>query len=265
MAVAPDSSYLWVSEGSNNRVLRIRNPLTVPVVDCILGQNSKDAVLSNRGGAMGLNTLFYPGELALDKEGNLFVGDHAGEGSGNCRMLVFLASTIPAGKTAMIYGPNADREYPRAFGSKGIAFDSQGRMVVGFDPYVSGPPPAGQHFPALYRNPLTPQAASDDHVLDYFTAGYSVAFDADDNLYVGDNTRSRVVVYWEPFGMAPVPPPPPPPPPPLPVDPTTLTRTEAQKIGQQVTKALTTRKASAGVDVFRYVYKGKGWPWPEGL
>ena len=25
------------------------------------------------------------------------------------------------------------------------------------------------------------------------------------------------------------------------------------------------RKASAGVDVFRYVYKGKGWPWPGGL
>jgi hypothetical protein len=195
LAAARDGSFLWVTERNNSRVLRIRNPLTDPVVDCILGQADADSYEANRGGEMGADTLSYPGALGLDRYGNLYVSDHSLEGAGNKRLLLFLASTVPTGNGSVIYGPPADKIFT-AHGTLGMDFDSRNRMVVGFDAYVDESP-GGGHFAAWYYDPLDPSAVVPDALLqDYNSSQYAVAFDDDDNLYVGDNNRTRFLVYY---------------------------------------------------------------------
>ena len=237
--IAPSGSgeFLWLGDTDNHRVLRIRDPLTNPVVDVILGQSDHAGVNCNRiaplrphepdpEGALlnpQLDTMCFPGAISIDNFGNLFVSDHSLEAAGNHRLLLFNNDTLPLANSTAIYGPAADKIFTKS--SQGIsnlwadrwetearipyrniqmsaatwepAFDSANRMVVGYNSYLAG------RFVGVYDDPLGEEVLPDAYLYDFSSMPYTATFDDDDNLYVGDINRGRVLVYRNPFDNPP--------------------------------------------------------------
>jgi len=209
----PNADFLWVTDSRNSRVLRIRGPLTAsPVVDVVLGQ--KDAVGTQCNQGMGQPPAFYgapatlcwPGSLSIDRLGNLYVSDHSGEGDGNQRLLIFNKDLFPPDNSSMIYAPDASKIFQK-YSTFEAAFDSTNRMVIGFNPYGGGnPSPDGKspgRFPAVFNDPLGASTTPDAFLKDYHSFSGAVAFDDNDNLYVGDLNRTRVLIYKKPFILPP--------------------------------------------------------------
>ena len=232
--IAPVGSgeFLWLSDTVNHRVVRIRDPLTNPVVDVVLGQDNARGTRCNqwveREAHAGLprsiasdDTLCFPGALSIDRLGNLYVSDHALEIEGNERLLVFLEGSIPTRNTSTIFAPLPSRIFEdSAIRTAGLrfppwtpegmvdttrlwsgtaatweaAFDSWNRMAVGYNAY------AGARFVGLYDDPLGREPLPTSYLSDVGSMPYAAAFDDQDNLYVGDLNRSRVLVYFNPFG-----------------------------------------------------------------
>ena len=228
--------FLWISDSDNHRVLRIRDPLTDPIVDVILGQTDPSGVWCNRRQPLStdqnpeyeggrdhplLDMLCFPGALSIDRHGNLFVSDHSLEISGNKRLLVFPKVLFPTDATSSIYAPDASKSFDRhgqpghnlAIGyleselvidnthdSRPLlaatfepAFDSRNRMVVGYNMYGGG------RFVGVYDDPLGPETEPTAYLRDFWSMAYSATFDDNDNLYVGDLNRARVLFYQDPF------------------------------------------------------------------
>ncbi len=201
---ATDDSYLWVSHSDTNRVFRIRNPLTNPIVDVLLGQNDLTGNSCNRGGAprsgATVNSLCFPGSIAEDRLGNLYVSDHSLEIQGNMRLLIFSGNLFPVNNPSLILSPDATY-IKNNVATWQPAFDSQNRMLVGYNPYWT-PNPKGGWFPGVYNNPLSDTSVPDSYLSDYYSLAISADFDSQDNLYVGDGDRSRVLIYKQPFGSS---------------------------------------------------------------
>ena len=226
---------LWLSDTDNHRVLRIRNPLTEPVVDVILGQLDVSETRCNREASLGthqpifesflrtapLDRLCFPGALSLDRFGNLYVSDHALEIAGNRRLLVYSAADLPLNNPEVLFAIPATKPFrvhgrpgnhlvvedyePRAVidNRKRVpvlaatwepAFDSTNRMVVGYNMYGGG------RFVGVVEDPLGPGTQPDAYLHDLWSMAYSATFDEDDNLYMSDINRGRVLIYHNPFG-----------------------------------------------------------------
>ena len=202
LAPTPDGSSLWLSDPENSRVIRIRNPLSSPVVDIILGQTNATATQCNQGGAPGQTTLCYPGSVDLDPNGNLFVADDSLEVRGNYRLLEYDTNLFPASPSSPLFAAPASRVYLTggSFTSGCVdnltykcgpfqpAITAQGRMIVGFNAYV------GARFPAIYDDVLG-SGQFVGFLNDYFSMAYATHYDSAGNLYVADLNRSRVLVY----------------------------------------------------------------------
>ena len=232
--------FLWVSDTDNHRVLRIRDPMTDPVVDVVLGQEDARGTQCNRGlfpaahppsivGGGHIDVLCFPGALSIDKLGNLYVSDHGLEINGNRRLLVFSPESAPATNAETLFGPSANRVFTHSAvglynvwadpweGSAIIrarnatrwgflaaatwepAFDSKNRMVVGYNAY------AGPRFVGVYDDPLGGNSRPSTFLYDFGSMPFTATFDDNDNLYVGDINRARVLVYRNPFNNRPVP------------------------------------------------------------
>src|SRR3989344_3039282 len=154
---------------------------------------------SGANGNAPLNDLCYPGSVSYDKLGNLFVADHSLEIQGNLRILVFNKDTIPDNPTSVVLAPFASKNFTNIRAWE-MAFDSQNHMAVGYNGY------GGSRFPGIFQDPLNlinqpgPNCYLDGTCLrDYFSMAYTAAFDAQDNLYIGDLNRGRVLVWKNPF------------------------------------------------------------------
>lgn len=192
--VNPDGNYLWLSQVEPiNRVIRIRDPFTNPIVDVVLGQKSATGTACNRGLLTAQNnTLCYPGSVKLDRLGNVWVSDHSLEENGNYRMLMFNSSLFNNITTTALFAPPANIVSP-IMRPWQPTFDSHNRMVVGYNAY-----PDGAIFPGLYNNPLqslTTSALPDMYLKDLYSQAYGTVFDEFDNLYVADLNRGRVLIY----------------------------------------------------------------------
>ena len=222
IAPSADGTSVWVSNREYNRVFHLRNALTSPMVDVILGQPNATSTLANYpGGTPSASNLNTPGAVELDHHGYLYVSDHGLEDGGNYRMLRWNPNTLANAITRAantgtaqfalpadgVYGTNgsftAQGCYPYNFSipAPGIcgpwepAFNSDDSiMVVGQN--SQGP---GQRFPVVFSqpesgdNPVT-------YLKDFGPQTFSAAFDAQDNLYMGELNRSRILVYVQPFG-----------------------------------------------------------------
>jgi hypothetical protein len=202
-----NGNLIWVSHPETNRVFRIRNPMTTPVIDVILGQKNINGTLCNRGlveppghGPADLasgDMLCRPGALAIDKLGNLYVSDHSLEVEGNWRLLVFNKNLFPTDNTAVIFAPTATKIFPylgiQHSGTFQPAFDSTNRMVVGYNGYLGG------RFVGYYNNPLGPSTEPDGYLKDFWSGPYSAVFDENGDLYISDMNRARVLIYKKPF------------------------------------------------------------------
>jgi DNA-binding beta-propeller fold protein YncE len=216
--IAPNSrgTLLWVADPRHNRVFRIRDPLTDPVVDVVIGQNDATGTGCNYGRdpdipdirfpplSQSRDSLCEPGSVVLDHHGNVWVSDSALEFQGNRRLLEYDASLFRGGSSTALFAPPATRVFGTngSFTSLGCqdalcgpwepAFSSRGQMVVGLNGIF------GQRFPIFYDDPLhsaTPSGALND----FGSMPYAATFDSDDNLYVADLNRDRVFVYLRPF------------------------------------------------------------------
>ena len=232
--------FLWLSDTDNHRVLRIRSPLTDPVVDVILGQVDASGTKCNRRADLrahqrvdpsvfrnpGTDVLCFPGALSIDRFGNLYVSDHALEIDGNRRLLVYSAERLPSENTTTLFAVPATKVFEE-HGRRGAnlvvsdyeprtvidnrnhgplqaatwepAFDSTNRMVVGYNMYVGG------RFAGVYDDPLAPRTQPDAYLRDLWSMAYSATFDENDNLYMSDINRGRVMVYRDPFNNRPSP------------------------------------------------------------
>jgi hypothetical protein len=210
IAPTDNSEFLWVSHADTNRVFRVRDPLTNPLVDVILGQTDIGGVSCNRGGSprvgMTPSTLCLPGAVSLDRLGNLYVSDHSLEIQGNMRLLEFNKDLFPTDTGQVIFARDASKIFPN-IATWEPAFDSQNHMVVGYNPYWSANPGDHGRFPGVYYDPLSPSTAPDNFLNDYYSMPVSATFDDNDNLYVGDGDRSRILIYKRPTINGSAPPP----------------------------------------------------------
>ena len=135
----------------------------------------------------------------------MWVSDHSLEVEGNHRLLEWDAASIPAAPAAASFGIPATRVFGTngSFTSKGCghagdplcmplepAFDASGRMVVGLNGF------SGARFPLVYDSPLTNPAAVHP-INDFQSMPYAAAFDELGNLYLVDEDRHRVLIYWQ--------------------------------------------------------------------
>ncbi|MCI0890107.1 MAG: hypothetical protein J4O04_04800, partial [Chloroflexi bacterium] len=191
--------FVWMSFPGSNRTVRVRNPLTNPEVDVVLGQMSTSGTDCNRGLPELPSTLCRPGLMEIDRLGDLYVSDHWLEHTGNNRLLVFDRGLFPPNNTAVIYAPSATKIFPNTpsleHSTWGPAFDSCNRMVVGYNGFSF----SGGRFPGVYHDPRGPSTMPDDFLKDFSSHAYAAVFDEDDNLYVADLNRSRVLIYKQPF------------------------------------------------------------------
>ncbi len=221
IAATPDGKYLWVSENEKSRVVRIRDPLTNPLIDVILGQTSPSGDQCNNGlvpardPQIDLTMLCNPGMLSLDKKGNLYVSDHVIEARGNFRTLMFSATLFPDNLAQPIFGLKATKEFPSQGITQGwshmnfeAAFDSSNRMVIGNNPYSGFKKRYLEYYndPTAVNpaNPSDPSYAEPTGTLnDFYGWPIGLVFDKNDNLYVYDANRGQVRIYFKPFGVAP--------------------------------------------------------------
>ena len=140
-----------------------------------------------------------PGALSFDRQGNLFVSDHAPEVEGNWRLLRFAGTLFPANNTAPLFDVPATKIFPYRGGQPAItfepAFDSANRMVVGYNSYLGG------NFVGVYNDPAGPSTDPDIYLNDFGSWPSGITFDANDNLYVGDANRARLLVYRKPLAQ----------------------------------------------------------------
>lgn len=210
LAPSDDGKFLWLSHSETNRVFRVRDPLTNPVVDVVLGQPDLTSTQCNRGATprtgVTPDSLCLPGSLSLDRLGNLYVSDHSLEIQGNMRLLEFSKELFPADTDRVIFAPAASKIFPD-IATWEPAFDAQNRMVVGYNAYWTPNPGERGRFPGVYNNPLSPSTTPDAFLNDYHSMAFAATFDDRGNLYVGDLDRSRVLIYKDPFGAPTSPPP----------------------------------------------------------
>lgn len=211
---------LWLADQGNNRVFRVRNPLTNPQVDIVLGQPNATANLANQGGAMGATTLNNCGSVVVDQLGNVFISDFGLEVAGNYRLLEFDASTVNNNTNICWFAVPASHAYER-----NSLTDTQCEIPAGpegqnlgicapFEPAISqddsvlvvGGMYNGARYPVVLYDPLHNFTAPATFLMDFTSMGtFSSAFDSQGDLFFSDPDRSRILVYWKPFsGRGPV-------------------------------------------------------------
>jgi DNA-binding beta-propeller fold protein YncE len=207
IAPNPDGTDVWLADPRRHRVFRVRDPLTRPVVDVVLGQMDIMGAACNQGrgpAAPSRDSLCDPGAVVLDRHDNVWVSDHALEVEGNNRLLEYDASLFRRHVAIAHFGIPATR----VFGTGGSftgpackdalcgpwepAFSAHGQMVVGLNGII------GSRFPLVYDRPLKSDRP-DGTLNDFHSMAYAATFDDDGNLYVADLNRDRVLVYWQPF------------------------------------------------------------------
>jgi hypothetical protein len=202
MVPTDNSDFLWITDSDNSRVFRVRNPLTNPVIDVILGQTDATGTQCNRNlGAPpaflgAADSLCYPGSLSLDRLGNLYVSDQSLEIRGNARLLEFNKDLFPANNATVIYAPAASKIFPN-IATWEPAFNSLNQMVVGYNGYGPNPGKAVR-FPGVYPDPLGAATSPKSFLNDFYSIPFAATFDDNDNLYVGDGIRARVLIYKKP-------------------------------------------------------------------
>jgi sugar lactone lactonase YvrE len=206
---------VWIADPNNNRVFRIRNALTNPVVDIVLGQTSASGTQCNQGRGETLtapsqDSLCKPGAVRLDPQGNLYVADDAAEVTGNYRLLEYDAGLFPDSPASALFAIPSSRVFGTggSFTTRGCqwqeicttlfepAFSSNGQMVVGGNAYQS------PRFPLIYTNPLVSQHVS-SFLNDLYSWPQAATFDSNNNLYVVDGDRFRVLIYLNPLSNPP--------------------------------------------------------------
>jgi hypothetical protein len=232
IAPTSDGQYIWATDRINNRVFRMRNLSTTPVVDIILGQPDPSLNTANYpSGNPSKCNLNKPGFVALDHQSpqNLYISDYSLEFVGNGRILRYdgktfsdpithvlyscdsvgnpainaYGTTIAASK---VYGTSSQTDFTSTGYDCGVTLSScrpwgfsfnsnDSQMLLAQDGQV------GNHkFPVLMADsaPGAGNWTPVENLYDFNGQAYSTLIDSQNNFYVLDHNWSRVLVYFRP-------------------------------------------------------------------
>jgi len=197
-----------MSDTAHHRVLRVRKPLTNPGGGRHPRQTVYTGTSCNQGAANPTaSTLCLPGGIRLDHQGNLYVADHSLEASGNFRTLRWDVSQIPVNPAACVFAIPATAVYGMAGNFKHCLLQQQlrGMRPLGTQFHL-GRQGHGERDERLcgFAVPLAfSDPATGDHYAarlnDYGSMFFASTFDEQDNLYISDLDRGRVLIYLKPF------------------------------------------------------------------
>jgi sugar lactone lactonase YvrE len=219
------TSTLVVSDTHQNRVLIYDAPFsTGQSASLVLGQTS----FTTETSGTTANTLFYPGAIALDSAGSLFVAD-----AGNCRVIRFDAPFSTGMSADLVFGqPNLTsgscptsvsatslgESIPLGNGVFGIPVisvvsDSSGDLWVAdseFHRVLEYKPPSSNGMAAVLAigqvdlNSGSPNQGGSTPTDATLLIPVGLAFDPSGNLWIVDHGNSRVLEFKPPFstGMA---------------------------------------------------------------
>lgn len=205
------SDALWVADNSR-RVLHIAQPLTLPVVDLVIGQPDKGTTACNSGvDPATASSVCDPSYVALDNFRNLYVVDSNYEGGGNRRLLEFDAASVlpvpgnlfPLPAAARVYGsggfdfsfsaiPACD-PVNEACTPIAVSFDAQNRLILSVDSYEN----AQYHRLFIYDDPLASQTP--DSVVNFPLGQAAPTLVDGRDLLVQDHTWNRVMDFRYPL------------------------------------------------------------------
>jgi sugar lactone lactonase YvrE len=192
---------LWVADSYNNRVLEFVPPFSNGMsASVVMGQPSftaNDCLTTATG-------LCYPTGLAFDKNGNLWVVD-----SDNNRVLQYYAPFVNGESASTVLGQPSFTTAVQGAGATGVdvpwsvAIDPAGDVWVsdGGDWRVlefTAPFSSGEAASLVLGFPNFTTTVN-NNLQSSLTNPRGIAFDAGGNLYVADNSSSRVMVFPTPF------------------------------------------------------------------
>ena len=212
IAVDP-SGNLYVADSINSRVVEYNTPFagcgSFPCVggspNLVFGQGGSFTTDTCDGGGESASTLCFPGAVAVDSLGNLYVADEFDNRvleyntpltSGTTADLVF-------GQGGSFAGDTCNTSSTGLCDPDGLAVDSSG------DLYVAD---SGNNRVLEYTTPLTSGTTADlvlgqadfvqaiaETTANTMCGPYGVAVDSSGNLYVADETNNRVLEYNAPL------------------------------------------------------------------
>src|SRR5690606_35970887 len=154
------------------------------------------------GGSVTDDSLWNPGLLAFDIFNNLYIADDWLEAQGNNRIIIYNADTFPTDNEEIIFA-TLPAHIRANIATWQPIFDPYNKMIVGYNPYFTGMVPEfpldDRWFPGIYNDIIAGDSVPDDHLEDYFSMGYTTAWDDDYNLYISDINRARVLIYFQPL------------------------------------------------------------------
>jgi len=211
LAIDPQGN-LYVADSDNNRVLGYDLPLSGDLsADRVFGQPDFSSNTANNGG-LSASSLNFPGGIALDPAGNLFVTD-----SNNHRVLAYEAPLTGDRTADRVFGqPGFTTGAPNFGGVSaaslytpfGIDFDTFGnlfvsdagnnRILVFFDPLGAGSEPVADRVigqPNFTNNQLNYSGVNPRSL----GLPYGLALTPDNSLLAGDTYNHRILLYDTPL------------------------------------------------------------------
>jgi sugar lactone lactonase YvrE len=201
---------LYVADTVNNRVLEYDSPLTTDTVaDRVFGQPDFKSNTINNGG-VSANSLFLPGDVALDDRGDLYVAD-----TNNNRVLVYDAPLTSDTTADRVFGQpdfksntinNGGVSAQSLYSPNGLALDAQGDLYVAdiFNHRVleyNTPRTTDTSADRVFGQPDFSANAPNNGGVSATCLEYPeyVALDAHGNLYVVDTQNNRALEYDAPL------------------------------------------------------------------
>lgn len=215
----PQGRYLWLSFAYSKRAVRVQIPASGAdyVIDAIIGADSSipDADGTWHRACLDPNDLCAPGSVVEDKNGHLFISDYYLENEGTGRLLRFDKTLLPQNPGTLI---NLDvsrtaQNIPDVYGWQ-MAFDSKNNLVLGSAAYTAREGRLYYYKDIVAANAVT--LPPENQFKDHYTQSFDTTFDDQDNLYVADMNRGRIMIYKTPIDQLLNPPPTPAPTPPPP-------------------------------------------------
>lgn len=197
---------LYVADGGNSRVLEYDAPLTTDrTAERVFGQPDFTHSTVNNGG-VSATSLYAPSGVALDAQGNLYVGD-----TNNHRVLEYNAPLTTDPTADHVFGqPDMDSNTINNGGlsaaslhsPRGVAVDALGNLYVADHTNnrvlkYNTPRSAGTTADRVFGQPdFTHNTANNGGIsASSLSTTSGVALDAQGNLYVADYGNSRVLQY----------------------------------------------------------------------
>jgi len=194
VAIYPYGNDLWVVDRDNQRVFRIADARTNPIIDVVLGTPYYDNDPTN-------NCLPYawtfcdPNNVSVDNYGNLYVSEGSDEGGGNERLIELDERHFPHTSQYVIQSISYDRVYP-VTDAQSIGFNKANQMFIG--PNVNRTPGTGKV--RAYDNPIRDWQSAPNKTLSDFNSFVGSLSPSESGVLTADANRSRILSYWSPIG-----------------------------------------------------------------